>query len=354
MAESQIRFQERKLISDEQLKALFRAFAERQDTAFLKVADAIIAKELAANHHSLATELRKTLDNIYSSGISRTARRQLNSMPKDRRNGETLIALEEGRVSQDQIILGEVPNRKIQRLLEEHRKSDQLAKYGYKAKSKLLFWGPPGCGKTFTACHVAHELGLPVGIIRLNAVISSFLGDTASHIQRVFDLAAGSPMVLLLDEVDAIAKQRDDPNDVGELKRVVNSLLQAMDSFPSNQSIIIAASNHQYLLDPAVWRRFDDIVQFDMPGRQERARYLRLLLNGVEFQGSFEHLAKTLQGLSFADIQDVTIEAIKTMILQGKMVLRSVNITEQFRNFKQDIASAMARAPGAPRRGKKR
>ncbi len=341
------------MASDEQLRALFRAFGERRDAMFLKVADAIIADELAANHHALANELRKAIEQHGAPTRSRTSHRQLSAMPKDRRNGETLIALEEGRVSQDQIVLGEAPNRKIQRLLEEHRKSDQLTKHGYRAKNKLLFWGPPGCGKTFTACHVAHELGLPVGIIRLNAVISSFLGDTASHIQRVFDLAAGSPMVLLLDEVDAIAKERDDPNDVGELKRVVNSLLQAMDSFPSRQSIIIAASNHQYLLDPAVWRRFDDIVQFAMPEKCERERYLKLLLNGVEFQGSFTHLARTLQGLSFASIQHVAVEAIKTMILQGDTVLRSSTITEQFRLFRRDTASAMARKPGSPRRGKK-
>ena len=341
------------MASDEQLRALFRAFAERRDAVFLKVADAIIAEELAANHHALANELRKAIQQYGASARSRAAHRQLTAMPKDRRNGETLIVLEEGRVSQDQIILSEAPRRKIQRLLEEHRKSNLLAKHGYRAKNKLLFWGPPGCGKTFTACHVAHELGLPIGIIRLNAVISSFLGDTASHIQRVFDLAAGSPMVLLLDEVDAIAKERDDPNDVGELKRVVNSLLQAMDSFPSNQSIIIAASNHQYLLDPAVWRRFNDVVQFAMPGRSEREEYLRLLLNGVEFQGSFAHLARTLQALSFADIQHVTVEAIKTMILQGKTMLRSSDITEQFRTFRQAMTSAMARKPGHLTRGKK-
>ena len=341
------------MASDEQLKALFRAFAERRDATFLKVADAIIAEELAANHHALANELRRAIEQHSTPPRSRAEHRQLTSMPKDRRNGETLIALEEGRVSQDQIVLGELPNRKIQRLLEEHRKSGQLAKHGYRAKNKLLFWGPPGCGKTFTACHVAHELGLPVGIIRLNAVISSFLGDTASHIQRVFDLAAGSPMVLLLDEVDAIAKERDDPNDVGELKRVVNSLLQAMDSFPSHQSIIIAASNHQYLLDPAAWRRFDDIVEFAMPEKCEREQYLRLLLNGVAFQGSFQHLARTLQGLSFADIQHVTVEAIKTMILQGHTMLRTSDITEQFRSFKQDTTLAMARKPGPQKRGKK-
>jgi len=338
----------------EQLKSLFRAFAEKRNDAFLKVADTIIAEELAANHHALANDLRKALERQSGPSRPQAVYRPLNVIPKDRRNGETLISLEESRVSQDQIVLDEGPNRKIQRLLEEHRKRDKLAHNGYKAKNKLLFWGPPGCGKTFTAHFVAHELGLPIGIIRLNAVISSFLGDTASHIQRVFDLAAQSPMVLLLDEVDAIAKERDDPNDVGELKRVVNSLLQAMDAFPSNDSIIIAASNHQYLLDPAVWRRFDDIVHFAIPERAKREQYLQMLLNGVDFQGSVVHLSRTLQGLSFADIQHVTVEGIKTRILQGDTKVRSSDITEQFRMFKKDSCMAITGKTDTNNRGRKK
>lgn len=335
----------------EQLKILFRAFAEKRDAAFLKAADAIIAEELAANHHALANELRKALEKQSAPSRPQAVYRSLNTMPKDRRNGESLIALEYSRVSEDHIVLDEAPKRKIQRLLEEHRKRNHLAHFGYRAKNKLLFWGPPGCGKTFAAHFVAHELGLPIGIIRLNAVISSFLGDTASHIQRIFDLAAASPMVLLLDEVDAIAKERDDPNDVGELKRVVNSLLQSMDAFVSSESIIIAASNHQYLLDPAVWRRFDDVVHFAKPERAEREQYLRLLLNGIEFKGSFAHLAKTMQGLSFADIQHVIVEAIKTRILQGDTKVRSIDITEQFRTFKQDLNMAITSKPDTANRG---
>ncbi|HUT02603.1 MAG TPA: ATP-binding protein [bacterium] len=332
------------MVRDEHLKSLFRAFSEGCDSTFLRVAETIISDELAANHHGLANELRKAISQRCAPHLSRPVRRELASMPKDRRNGEPLISLQEGGVSQDQIILNDETRKKIERILEEHRKSKQLADHGYRAKNKILFWGPPGCGKTFTARYVAHELGKHIGIIRLNAVISSFLGDTASHIQRVFDLATSSPMVLLLDEVDAVAKDRDDPNDVGELKRVVNSLLQAMDFFLSTQSLIIAASNHQYLLDPAAWRRFDDIVHFPMPGKDEREQHLRLLLNGVEFNGSFAHLAKMLHGISFADVEHITIDAVKTMILQGKRKLSSNIIIKEYRAFKRDITSAMRKS----------
>jgi AAA+ superfamily predicted ATPase len=187
---------------------------------------------------------------------------------------------------------------------------------------------------------LAYELGLPVGLLRLSAVISSFLGDTASHLQRVFNLANTTPMVLLLDEVDAVGKNRDDPNDVGELKRVVNSLLQAMDSFDSSKSIVIAASNHQYLLDPALWRRFDDLIEFSLPTKTEREFYLQSLLNGVYFDGSLEYIAKNMSSLSYADIQRITIEAIKTMILEGREQLQSQDISEQLKAFKKASSEA--------------
>ena len=147
-------------------------------------------------------------------------------------------------------------------------------------------------------------------------------------------------MVLLLDEVDAVGKNRDDPNDVGELKRVVNSLLQAMDTFNSSKSIIIAASNHQYLLDPALWRRFDDLIEFSLPGKTEREIYLQRLLNGVNFDGSLEYIVKNMSSLSYADIQRITVEAIKTMILEGRENLQSRDISEQLKAFKKVTSEA--------------
>jgi SpoVK/Ycf46/Vps4 family AAA+-type ATPase len=161
-------------------------------------------------------------------------------------------------------------------------------------------------------------------------------------------------MVLLLDEIDAIAKNRDDRNDVGELKRVVNSLLQAMDAFTSRESIIIAASNHQYLLDPAIWRRFDEIVQFPLPMDAERQQYLKLLLNGVSFTGSLRQAARMLSSLSFADIQKVVVDAIKSMILRRDMSLRAADISEHLRALREDLSAAKGTFTEATPRGKKR
>jgi SpoVK/Ycf46/Vps4 family AAA+-type ATPase len=338
------------MVRDEQLVSLFHAFAERQDATFVRIAEGIIASELTANHHSLATELQRALEKAKGRTPDPRPTADLLPMPKDRRNGEHLISYREPVVSQEQIVLTELSRKKIERVLEEQRNRGLLAQHGYSPKRKLLFWGPPGCGKTFTADFIAYELGMPLGVIRLNAIISSFLGDTAAHIQRVFDLAESRPMVLLLDEVDAIAKDRDDRNDVGELKRVVNSVLQAMDAFTSHESLIIAASNHQHLLDPAVWRRFDEIVHFPLPTDSERQHYLKLLLNGVSLTGSLQQLSRALSSLSFADIRRIVVDSVKSMILRGETGLRTTDVIEHLCEFRKDMSAAKGTPATARRR----
>lgn len=330
-------------VSEEQLKKLFQSFRDRNDLEFHKTAEAIIAREAAANHHYLAKELKKSLGDERGFMKKAASMNNLTLVPKDRRSGEDLINLQQSDVDQTKIVLGKATLPRIERVLTEHRNRHRLAEYGIAPKNKLLFWGPPGCGKTFTAFYLAHELGIPIGVLRLNAVISSYLGDTASHLQRVFDLANRTPMVLLLDEVDAVGKNRDDKNDVGELKRVVNSLLQAMDSFNSKNSILIAASNHQYLLDPALWRRFDDVISFPLPEKGEREKYLQILLSGVRVEGNVSQISKLMASFSFADIEKIITEGIKTMILEGRDYLSSKDVTDEVANFKQATLSSQAK-----------
>lgn len=326
--------------SGEQLKRLFQAFRDHDSTTFYMVAESLIADETAANHHTLARDLKKALGDVKDYTKSTNGSNGFKLLPKDRRSGEEIIFLRESSVDEIKLVLPKETKGKVERLISEHRQKRELAKHGYAPKTKLLFWGPPGCGKTLTANYLGYELGLPVGVVYLNALISSFLGDTASNLQRVFQLASNTPMVLLLDEIDTIGKNRDDKNDVGELKRIVNSLLQAMDFFTSKNSLVIAASNHQYLLDPALWRRFDDIVHFPLPGQTEREAYIQSLLNGVTFEGSIANLAKTMGAISFADIQRIVVEGVKTMILEGRQTLLSKDITEQVRAYKNAFKAA--------------
>jgi len=333
------------MIRNEHLVQLFRAHAQQEEQAFSSTAETIIKDVLAGNDHTLAKQLQQALDISSQRKRSSLGKHTLLPLPTDRRNGETLISIQEGNVSQDQIFFSSSTERQISRIFEEHHQKLKLAEYGYYPKSKLLFWGPPGCGKSYTAAFIAHELGLPLGTVQLSAAISSFLGDTASHIQRIFETAEKTPMVLFFDEVDSIAKQRDDPNDVGELKRIVNSLLQAMDTFRSTKSIVIAASNHQYLLDPAVWRRFDDIVQFPLPSKTECEKYLRYLLNGVKFHGAIANTVKSLSGASFADIKKIVIEAIKTVLLQGQTDISLQDIVAQAQLTKKMLYEAKKPSP---------
>ena len=327
-------------ISVERLRRLFEAFRERNDSAFVRTAEAIIVDELAANHHGSATELKRALGRAEN---ERPENLRLSVLPKDRRSGEDLIFFDNVPVRSDQLLLTDPTSKKFERILEEHRRRQHLLKHGYRPKSKLLFWGPPGCGKTLASRVVGAELGLPVGTLRLSSVISSFVGDTAAHVQRVFNRAASSPMVLLLDEFDALGKDRDDPNDVGELKRVVNSVLQAIDTFMSSESIIIAASNHQYLLDPALWRRFDDAVEFPLPDAKTRDKFLRKLLSGVALNGSLKKSVLMSTGMSFSEVERATVDAIKTMLLEDRSTLSTNDIYVEIVKWKKNVNSSRKR-----------
>lgn len=334
----------RTTIQTEKLRHLFQAFRDGNESGFSRIAEGIISEELAANHYSTATDLQRALGKGKEEMSNGAKVTQLAALPpKDRRNGEDLLWFVDAQVPPT-VFMSAATERQLSRVLEEHRRGQILQKHGYSPKTKLLFWGPPGCGKTITARYIAAELGLPLAIVRLDAIISSFLGDTASHLQKVFARANSAPMVLLLDEADALAKQRDDPNDVGELKRVVNSFLQGMDGFTSRRSILIAASNHQYLFDPALWRRFDDVVEFGPPDAANREAFVKHLLNGVRFEGGLKEAAAKMGTLSYADIEHVVIEAVKTMLLGERDVLHAKDLMAELRTWRSSVQRAKKRA----------
>ncbi|QDV50092.1 AAA family ATPase [Gimesia fumaroli] len=328
-----------KQIADvESVTRLFRAHRDKNDAVFRKLAESIISDQLAANQYSLAKELRSALG-ADSSQSTNVPNRKLSTLPRDRRSGEQLLAIFHEPASTEHLLLEDETRMRIDRFIDERRNSAKLARYGYSPKSKLLFWGPPGCGKTLTAHHIANQFNLKVGVVRLSALISSYLGDTSARLQQVFDIALETPMVILFDEFDSVAKSRSDMGDVGELKRVVNSLLQAMDTFVSRESILIGASNHQYLLDPAIWRRFDDVVLFPSPSPGVRKKFIQQHLSGVRFSGSLDSLVKKMAGLSFAQIESILIEAIKSMILEDKKQLTTQQISSELKYMRSMMAA---------------
>jgi AAA+ superfamily predicted ATPase len=184
---------------------------------------------------------------------------------------------------------------------------------------RLLFCGPPGCGKTLAAEVIAHALSMPLILVRLDSVISSFLGETAANLRKVFDYIAEHPVVALFDEFDALTKDRGDSADHGELKRSVNAVLQMMDSY-RGASILIATTNYETLLDKAVWRRFDEVVRFEMPNLEQIKRLLAMKLSGIRrnFEPDDGQVASLFKGMSHADIERVLRRAVKEMILSGR------------------------------------
>src|SRR5262249_21348903 len=181
------------------------------------------------------------------------------SLPRDPDRDAALVDMRQPERTRAEIVLSAELTRKLDRIEDEHRSRDMFARQGLAPKTRLLFVGPPGCGKTLCAEILAADLGLPLLYARFDGIVSSYLGETASNLRRLFEYARPRLSVLFFDEFDAIGKRRDDAQEVGELKRVVSSFLQLLDSYP-RENVVVAATNHEGLLDEALWRRFDEIL----------------------------------------------------------------------------------------------
>jgi SpoVK/Ycf46/Vps4 family AAA+-type ATPase len=304
----------------ELLRKLFLSHKRGGEDEFRAAAFEIIAEEQNKNNRQLAKDLLRILDN--SNALASVGpMRDSNGLPKDKEKDALLVEVQSPNATFDDIILRPESKRTIERIIAEFSHSEVLRTHGLAPKSKILFVGPPGCGKTLCAKIISSELGLPLLYTRFDAIVSSYLGETAANLRKVFDYAGNGHWLVLFDEFDAIGKRRDDENEHGELKRVVNSFLQLLDGF-SAPSLIVAATNHEQLLDPALWRRFDEIVSFPRPSVQEIAKLIAMKLKNFPATDMNIHtLANSLKGMSHADVERVCFDAIKACIIEGKDAL---------------------------------
>jgi len=289
------------------LLSLVKAGSRGDQAMFRKSLEALVAEERAKRHGVLADRLAEYLRAPPSSNGSVLA---------EGRNAPAVAELEPRRTL-DELLLPAAVASTVQEVVEEQQRAELLRSHGVEPRHRLLFIGPPGNGKTTLAEAVAHALMIPMLTVRYEAAIGSYLGETAARLQRVFEYARTRRCVLFFDEFDTLGKERGDPHDSGEIKRVVSSLLMQIDSLPS-YVVVIAASNHQELFDRAVWRRFQARLHLPAPTRaQAEAWFIRFEERSEKKFGLAPRtLADKLKGLSFAELEEFSVDVLRRMILE--------------------------------------
>jgi len=312
-------------VAGRQLKEIFRAFHARDELAFRRAAIEIIEEEQAKHHNALARDLQKLL--VAGSGsIDSGTTVVVPAPPKDREGEWDLGEIREPERLLEDLVLRESVSTALENIVEEVRQWPSLDAAGLPRRQRLLLQGPPGCGKTTAAEAVAAELGRPLLVVRLDAVVSSYLGETASNLRRILDYANQAPFVVLFDEFDALGRSRDDASEHGEMKRVVTAFLQMTDRY-RGPSLLLAATNHPALLDEALWRRFDEVLTFELPTVHQSRQLLRLRLKGVSHSGlEIDQYASALKGLPHAAAEKLVIDARRNAILRNSRIVENEDV----------------------------
>ncbi|QDT99874.1 AAA family ATPase [Gimesia aquarii] len=312
----------------QQIKALLKSYGESDNEMFLSVALQIAAHEARSGKGKLGSELKKLVDEIQekqrSAKISGT-------LPIARPSGElaTLLAASYPKTHINDMVLSEDQQAIIHQVVIEYRQHSKLREHGLSAKRKLLLVGPPGVGKTMTSWALAGELKLPLFTVQFHSLITKFMGETAAKLFAIFEAMYNTPGVYLFDEFDAIGAVRSASNDVGEIRRVLNSFLQFLDQDDSD-SLIIAATNLNEMLDEALFRRFDEIITYHIPDNEEINQLIanRLSafntknLNGIQ-------ISKKAEGLSHAEICRACDEAAKEAVLNNRRSIRTETLIRE-------------------------
>lgn len=314
----------------EQIKMLIRSHGENDQQRFYATALQIAAREARLGHTKLSNDLKNIIDKYqFKSPKNSNFDFQNNNNLSNDLDG--LIEFSMPHIHKGALVLDQVTSERIELIIHEQRQKSKLGKYGLRPRNKILFVGAPGTGKTLTANILASELKIPLYKVVLESLISKFMGDTANKLRSIFDFMKNNIGIYLFDEFDAIGSQRNLTNDVGEIRRILNSFLILLEQ-SSTDSIIIAATNHPELLDAALNRRFDDIITFDKPTKVEIKVFLESRLNPFEQEKiDWEKIFTSCTNLALGDISKAFDDAAKEAVLYNegyftnKILLNSLN-----------------------------
>lgn len=303
----------------EQIKALIRSHLSNSSEQFFSIALQVAAHEARQGHTELAHDIRQIVDKAKS---KQTVVIQL---PNELSG---LILTEEPQISLEALVLNEDLKDRIERIILEFRQKNKLKSYGLTNRRKILFSGEPGTGKTMTAKVLAYELGQPLHTVQMDRLVTKYMGETSAKLRQIFDRINDIPGIYLFDEFDSIGGERSLDNDVGEMRRVLTAFLQFIERDVSD-NLIIAATNTPRLLDRALFRRFDDVLHYDLPGTEERAHLIANLL-GTFCNKRFpiSKAAEIASGLSHADIDRACKDAMKSAVLSNKSCITLNSLTK--------------------------
>ncbi len=306
----------------EQIKSLIRSFGGEDAERFFAIALQVAAHEAKQGHSALAHELRELVDKK-----RRTLRKSLKVVPfpSDLKN---LVLTEEPSTARSVLVVDPSIDKRINRVVHEYRQKNKLKAHGLSHRRKLLLIGSPGTGKTLSAKVLAHDLRLPLYIIQVDRLVTKFMGETSAKLRQIFDLIRQQHGVYLFDEFDAIGGERSLDNDVGEMRRVLNSFLQFIEQ-DNSDSLIVAATNNPKLLDHALFRRFDDVLHYHAPSPEERKLLIQNVLGAfLAVRFAWKRALTASDGLSHAEIDYACRDAIKEAILNNKNKVTATGLLE--------------------------
>jgi SpoVK/Ycf46/Vps4 family AAA+-type ATPase len=309
----------------DQIKALIRSHSEGDDARFYAIAMQVAAEEARSGHGRLAQEIREAID-AAKTQTGRTLRAIPLAQPRGDLAGLMSVSYPKIRVSD--LALSESLAARIERVLTEQRHRGKLAEHSLTPLRKLLLVGAPGTGKTMTASALACELSLPLFTIQFHGLITKFMGETAAKLRIIFDAIASTRAVYLFDEFDALGAERGSKNDVGEIRRVLNSFLQFLEQ-DTSESLIISATNHPQLLDRALFRRFDAVIEYSFPTVSLAVQLVKSRLTGFNTRRvNWTSVGAAVKGLSHADLTRATEDAAKNAVLRGVKSLSTGDVVK--------------------------